>query len=157
MLENLKIIMQRYKMVSIVTNHIGKFKKMENEILEKYGIMITVGNNKKKSLAKSKIILNVDFPAELVNSYNIYEEAIIINLKNKVKINKKRFNGLSINDYEISFENIDILDYEKFSLFDKKDLYEAMIYQKQPFSNIMNKIKKDKVEIERLYGSNTVI
>lgn len=157
MLENLKIIIQKYKRVNIVTNHIEKFKKIENDIFKKYGIMITVGNNKKKSLAKSKIILNVDFPSELVNKYNIYEEAIIVNLKNKVKINKKRFNGININDYEITFANIDVLDYEKFDLFYKKDLYEAMLYQKQPFANILNKIEKDKVEIEKLYGCNTII
>ena len=157
MLENLKIIMQKYKRVNIVTNHIEKFRKIEEQILEKYGIMITVGNNKRKSLSKAKIILNVDFPTELVNNYNIYEEAIIINLKNKVKINKKRFNGININDYEIKFENIDVLDYKKFAFFDKKDLYEAMIYKKQPFTNILNKIEKDKVEIEKLYGSNNIL
>ena len=50
---------------------------------------------------KSQIILNIDFPKELINKYNIQDEAIIVNVKGTVKINKKRFNGLNINDYEI--------------------------------------------------------
>lgn len=151
------MIIKKYKKVNIVTNHIEKFKKIEEQILQEEGIMIAVGDNKRKSLSKSKIILNVDFPSELINKYSIYEEAIIINLKNKVKINKKRFNGINISDYEISFENIDVLDYEKLDLYNKKDLYEAMLYKKQPFSNIWSKIEKDKVKIEKLYGNNMIL
>ena len=52
---------------------------------------------------KSQIILNIDFPQELINKYNIYDDAVIVNLKGNIKINKKRFNGLNINNYEINF------------------------------------------------------
>lgn len=121
--------------------------------------MITVANNKRKSLAKAKIILNVDFPTELVNKYNIYEEAIIINLRGNVKINSKRFNGININDYEITYSNNDIYfeDYNIIERYYKKDIYEALIYKKQPFESIMKKIRKDKVKIVQLIGNNTVI
>ena len=37
------------------------------------------------------IILNIDFPQELINKYNVQDEAIIVNIKRKTKINKKRF------------------------------------------------------------------
>ena len=67
MLENIKEIVKQYKRVNIVTNHFEKFKKIEQQIFDEYGIMITVTNNKKRSLAKSQIILNVDFPKELIN------------------------------------------------------------------------------------------
>ena len=73
--------------MNIVTNNIEKFKKLEDKIMEN-GIMITIGNNKKKSLMKSKIILNIDFPNELINKYMIKEDAIIINVPGKVKINR---------------------------------------------------------------------
>ena len=62
MLENIKEIVKQYKRVNIVTNHFEKFKKIEQQIFDEYGIMITVTNNKKKSLSKSQLILNVDFP-----------------------------------------------------------------------------------------------
>ena len=54
---------------------------------------------------KSQIILNIDFPKELINKYNINDDAIIVNVKGKIKINKKRYNGLNINNYEIDFRD----------------------------------------------------
>lgn len=156
-LENVRKIVKEYKRVNIVTNHIEKFKHIEAQILEQEGIMITLTNNKKKSLLKSKTILNVDFPTELINKYNIYEEAIIINLKGNVKINLKRFNGININDYEIDFMDLGDFDYEKNVLYDKKDIYEAQIFQNQPFQYIQEKIKNDKVEITEMKGNKTII
>lgn len=91
-LENIKLIVRKYKRVNIVTNHLEKFKKIEKEILEKDGIMVTVTNNKKKSLVKSNVILNYDFPTELINKYRICDEAIVINVRQNVSINSKRFN-----------------------------------------------------------------
>ena len=156
-LENIKQIIKEYKKVSIVTNHIEKFRKIEEDILREKGIMINVNNNKRKSLTKSKIILNVDFPTELINQYNIYDEAIIVNLKGNVKINKKRFNGMNINDYQITYNSYEEFDYEKNNLYDQKDIYEALIYQKQPFEYIERKIKKDKVKVIQLVGNRTIL
>ena len=156
-LENIKQIVREYKRVNIVTNHIGKFKKIEEEILKKDGIMINVNNNKRKSLIKSKIILNVDFPTELINKYNIYDEAIIVNLRGNVKINKKRFNGMNINNYQIVFYNSEEFDYDKSNLYEQKDIYEAQIYQKQPFEYIERKINRDKVKITQLVGNRTTL
>lgn len=153
--ENIKIMAREYKNVNIVTNHIEKFKKLEKEILEKEGIIITLSNNKKKSLKRSHIILNIDFNEKELNSYNIPEEAIIINTSENIDINKKRFNGININDYEISFEKFDEYDYEKNKLYWKKDLYEASIYKKQPYQYIERKINKDKVKIVELIGKRT--
>lgn len=156
-LENIKQIVREYKRVNIVTNHIEKFKKIEEEILKKDGIMINVNNNKRKSLIKSKIILNVDFPTELINKYNIYDEAIIVNLRGNVKINKKRFNGMNINNYQIVFYNSEEFDYDKSNLYEQKDIYEAQIYQKQPFEYIERKINRDKVKITQLVGNRTTL
>ena len=80
--EHLQKIVQEYKSVNIVTNNIGKFEKISN-ILEKEGIIINISNNKKKSLVRSKIILNIDFNTEQINQYNIPEKAIIVSEKAK--------------------------------------------------------------------------
>ena len=79
-LENIKKLAQEYKLINIVTNHIEKFKKIEEKIYNEIGLMLTVTNNKKKSLSKSQIILNIDFPKDMLNQYYIYENAIIINI-----------------------------------------------------------------------------
>lgn len=154
-LENIRRIIRQFKKVNIVTNHIEKFKKLEEQILEQEGIMINVSNNKRKSLSKSKIIINVDFPTELINKYQINEDAIIINLRGNVKINKKRFNGLNINDYEIESKNYEEFNYEKENLYYKKDIYESQLYLNQPLEYIERKIAKDKVKILYLEGNKS--
>ena len=154
MLEKIKILVKQYKKVNIVTNHIEKFKKIEEQVLSKEGIMITVTNNKKKSIVKSKLILNVDFPEELINKYKIYNEAIIINIKQNVRIRSKRFNGICINDYEIKFKADLFYDNDKLNKYNNKYIYEAQIYKKQPINNIMRKIDRDKVEIAKLIANN---
>lgn len=154
-MQNIKLFIKQYKRVNIVTNHIEKFKKIEKQILEDEGVMITVTNNKKKSLSKSKIILNVDFPTELINKYQIYDEAIIINLKGNVKINKKRFNGININDYEIDFKRKSEFDHEIKKKYKLYEIYEVDFYKKTTYKNIIDKLEKDKVRIVSLKGENT--
>lgn len=159
MLDLIKHIAKEYKRVNIVTNHIEKFKKIEEQLLEQEGLMVTVSNNKRKGLAKSQIIINADFPEELINEYQIFDEAIIINLKGKMKINKKRFKGININNYEITYQN-NLGFFEDVDLqnkYEKKDIYEAQIYKKQPIENIRRKLEQDKVQIVQLQGFNTTL
>lgn len=157
MLGNIRKIAKEYKAVSIITNHREKFKKIEKQILEEDGIMITIGNNKKRGLAKAELVLNVDFPTELVNLYTIYDKAIFINLKENVKIDKKRFNGISINDYEIMVEKEDEFDYDKKTKYKATEIYEAQINKRQPFYELMKQIEKDKVKVTQLVGMNSKI
>lgn len=156
-LSNIRKIAKEYKRVNIVTNHRERFKKIEKQILEKDGIMITVGNNKKKGLCKSQIILNVDFPSELINQYNIYENAIIVNIRGNVKITNKRFNGITINNYDMTFEKAEEFDYDKNTKYKASKIYEAQMNKKQPFQEIMKQIEKDKVKVIKLIGINTTI
>ena len=156
-IENIKKISKIYKSINIVTPNIEKFKKLEEEIFEENGVIITISNNKRKSLKRADIIINIDFREEELNKYNIPDEAIIVNIDGNIEINKKRFNGLNINDYEISFEKFDEFDYEKDKLYWKKDLYEASIYKKQPYQYIERKINKDKVKIVELIGKRTFL
>ena len=152
-LENIKILAKKYNTINIVTNHIEKFKNLEKKLGEQ-GIIITITNNKKKSLMKSQIIVNVDFPKELINKYRINENAVVINVKKSLKIVQKRFNGLTVNDYEIDFKN-DICDEKFFSeSYDLKDLYEAGMYKKSSFADLRKKIKNDKVCIKKLLLNN---
>ena len=151
--ENIKLLAQKYMTINIVTNHIEKFRKLEQQLQEK-GIIATITNNKKKSLMKSQIIINIDFPKELINKYRINENAAIINVKRPIKITQKRFNGVTVNDYEIEYRN-DICN-EKFFVdkYNLKDLYEAEMYKRDSFTNLRKKIKNDKVLINKLYLNN---
>lgn len=151
--ENIKLLAQKYTTINIVTNHIEKFRKLEQQLQEK-GIIATITNNKKKSLMKSQIIINIDFPKELINKYRINESATIVNVKSPIKITQKRFNGVTVNDYEIEYRN-DICN-EKFFVdkYNLKDLYEAEMYKRDSFTNLRKKIKNDKILINKLYLNN---
>ena len=152
--ENIKILARKYKTINIVTNHIEKFKRLEKQLQENEGIIITITNNKKKSLMKSQIILNIDFPKELINKYNMQDDAIIVNVKGNAKINKKRFNGLTINDYEIDFREDRKNNKALNNHFYLKDLYESELYKKQRICEIKEKIRVDKVIVKKLILNN---
>lgn len=143
---------QNLKRVNIVTNNINSFKRLENYLQEELGISIIITNNKKKSLLKSKIIVNVDFNENEINLYNINRNAIIINVNNKINIKSKGFTGINISDYEIIYKPIN-----KSAKFNKGMIYESLVYNKGKYNDIIEQIKKDKVKIVNLIGQKGVI
>jgi len=119
-----------FKTTNIITNHIGKFKRIEKKIYEEEGTLINLSNNKRKSLLKADLILNIDFPKELLNQFAIFDNAVIINLDGDMNIRKKRFKGRTINDYKISLDaSDDVLKYIKESHlenYDERDIAQAI-------------------------------
>ena len=109
--EEIELITKACQITDACFNHLKSYDEFEKALqnsldhLEKDGIMVTVTNNKKKSLVKSNVILNYDFPTELINKYRINESATIVNVKRPIKITQKRFNGVTVNDYEIEYRN----------------------------------------------------
>lgn len=146
-------VAKNIKRLNIITNQIDKFGKLEQYLYNELGIIINVSNNKKSSLAKAKIILNLDFSEENVNSYKIYEKAIIINVLGKIKIDSKRFNGININYYNINMPK----EYQMID-FNDEIIYESIIlYMEHNLDNIMKKIKTDKITIKNLVGNKGII
>lgn len=152
--KNIIYFAKNFKRINIVTNHIKHFRKLETYLEEKFGIAITITNNKKKSLAKAKIIINLDFDEEIINSYNINTNAIIINPNLKIEIYSKLFNGVNVLDYQIVYSNN--FPYTRFKVFDKKILYESIIIDKS-YEQAMKQIKEDNVKIVNLIGKNGII
>lgn len=126
-----KELSQRFKSLNVVTNNINYFKPLKEKLWEEDGIIITLTNNKKKALSKAKIILNIDFPEELVNKYLVFDEAILVNLEEEVKIRKKRFCGKIINNYKIKAEPnsklAEFLNRNEYKNFETNDLTEVYI------------------------------
>lgn len=86
LLENFK---KQYKMIYIVTENIEKLKKLEDRAEENLE-MLAVLNNKRKSLARAKYIINFDFNGENINQYNINRTAVLLNLYKRRNKYKKR-------------------------------------------------------------------
>ena len=110
--------------------------------------MLNVSNNKKRSLAKADIIINIDFPAELINKYRIFDKAIIANVNDKIDLQSKRFNGININYYKVK-----IPDKYKLEGFQNEIIYESLIYGKK-YEKIKDRFVKDKIKIKKLIGKN---
>ena len=122
---------KKFKMLSIVSNNMDLFKHIKEDVYNDDGIIITVTNNKRKALLKPDVIINYDFPEEVINKYAICDNAIIINTEEPINIYKKRFTGKIINDFEISFvphSNIALeLEKEKYNKFELKDLADVYV------------------------------
>ena len=145
-------IAKSIKRLNIVTNHINKCKKIEKYLYNEFGIMLSISNNKRRSLLKSKIIINIDFPEESINQYRIYEDSIIVNVSEKININSKRFNGININYYKLK-----IPEEYKMDGFQYEIAYESLIYNINIYGKIIDKINDDKIEIESFIGNNGII
>ncbi len=141
-------VAQNIKRVNIVTNHINKFKKMEEYLYNESGIILNISNNKYKSLLNSELIINMDFPQELINKYEIYDKAVIVNILNRVEIKTKRFNGINVTYYSIYMPKK-----YKMNGFDNQIVYESEIY-KYAYKQARNCIIKDKIKIRKLIGIN---
>lgn len=70
-IQNILNIAQNAKILNIVTENLAVFKQIEEKLYAEQGIMIRVTNNKKRSLLKSDIIINLDFNEEEINKYSI--------------------------------------------------------------------------------------
>ena len=144
------------KNIKIVTNNVDDFKNLEQKMQELYGILIRVTNNKRKSLAKSSIIINLDFPEELVNKFVINPDAIIVNISNQVKIKAKQFSGINMHDMKLLIKKNYNREFEKNSVyndFDAKEIYESSIVNME-FDEVQRKLVKDNVYINSLIGVN---
>ena len=141
-------IAQSVKRVNIVTNHSNKFKKLEEYLYNELGIILNITNNKNKSLANAGLIINIDFPEEIINKYEINSNAIIVNIFNEIKIRAKKFNGININYYKAYIP-------KKYKMEGFKDnlIYESSIY-KYNYENARKDIITNKIKIKKLIGIN---
>ena len=142
----IKNIGQEFKSVNVISKEIEKYKTLE-DILESEIIVFSIANNKKKSLKKAKIIINMDFSNEQLQEYNICRSAIIVNLsKEKIK-NLKSFEGIIVQNVEIELEDSEKKFFKENNIiekFKKVELYES----------ISTKKIQDVKRIKKIYGNN---
>lgn len=153
-LDILRDLADNTKSLNIITSKIKNFKNFEDQIYQNNGIMITVSNNKRKSLKNAEIIINFDFSEDIIKKYVINRQAIIINISNNNIEVDMGFNGIKINDIEID-KNLEIFDYFKiyniFENFDQTELYESLIFNK-PYDKVKKQKKKDGIIIKNFIG-----
>ena len=150
---------QKVRLLNIITNQINSYQKIEDFLYQNYGIMVRVTNNK-KALSKSDIIMNMDYSEEKLNYFSLPKKGIILNLGRNIRIKSKKFEGINIRNYKMIFQNQEMQEFKQLHLeeeFERKILYESILYRKDSYKNIREKIQKDKVQITELIGLNGII
>ena len=148
-LENIKFLAQRVKSLNIITNSIQKFKNVEKFLYDELGILIKLSNNKNKGLARTDVIVNMDFSSDLISKYTIPNNRVIFNINGNIIIKSKKFNGINVNDYKIEMPP----EY-KLDGFDDETVYETIAVGYNKFNNVREIMAKDHIKITELIGNN---
>ncbi len=154
-INNINYLAHYFRSINIITPNISKFQKIVERIEEKENTIITVTNNKKKSLRKSKLIINFDFAEEEIKKYNIYRNAIIISVQKDDEYDELKFAGLEIKKIGIETSNEIKELFKDYNLLDTVSLttlYESIINEKNGFEKVKEKMKEDQIRIIKLYG-----
>lgn len=158
---NMYIIKEFAKSVrtlKIVSLNIYKFKKMEEELYNEHGIAIQFSNSYKKSLEKSKLIINLDFSEIEINEYEIFDNAIIINcVENNIKVKSKIFNGIIVNSCNIGLRKEIFHKFKSANIYEnynKLILYASVIENESDFTKINERLENDQMNIINLIGNN---
>ena len=142
----IKRISFKVKSVNIITKEIEKYRVLE-EILASEGMIICVANNKKKSLKRAKMIINIDLNEEELKKYTINRSSMIINLNSEKIKNLNAFEGMIIQDIEFKLE-------EKEIEFLKENNLEKRFKKLEVYESLKDKIDLQKLKISELYGNN---
>ena len=144
----IKKLAVKAKTMNIITKNIEKYRTLE-AILEEKGIILNIANNKKKSLKKAKIIINLNLSKDEINTYQLFRNSIIINLSKEKLINLKGFEGTIIDNIDIKLEKNEINDIlEKnniISNFKSIEIYQTLTETEK---------RNAKIKVNKLYGNN---
>lgn len=148
----IKDLLNKVKTLTIVTDNLKNYKRLEDYLYKNEGTLITITNNKNKALRKAKIMINLDYSNDSINKYKINRNAIIINCVDE-KIDIVYFQGIIVNNIEISFNKKEKYK-ELFKEFDKSDIYKSFEIMNLKYDYIIEKNKQNKVDIKYLLGNN---
>ena len=139
-LQLLQKLTKEFKTVNIITENLSKYKRFE-ENMYRNGVLVTVSNNKKKSLRNAKYIINFDFPKEKIENYNVFINSIIINLDKSNLYIDKGFSGIIVNNFEVEIEK-NQSDYvnEFYGKINKKIFIESVYYSSKNSLDTDNEI-----------------
>lgn len=109
-LENIDLIellSKNVKEFNLVSRNYTKYEKTSMKLFEHYGYMINLYNlDTIKDFRRVNLIINLDFTESEIQKIKLPKNSVIISLNNYIKTVKNGFNGIIINDIEVtSVEN----------------------------------------------------
>ncbi len=151
--ENVQIIkdLASYvKVVNIISSN-SRYVVLEKD-LERSGIYITVNNNKRTSLKKANIIVNLDFKD--LKNYSVSRNMIIIDVSNKFNIDKG-FDGIYIKGIKIGTEKV-MRVFGEYENFEKEQLIESEMLKIEKYNMVRDYIRMNKFEIKEVIGERRI-
>lgn len=152
---------QQVRSLKIVSLNIYKFKKLEEKLYNEFGIAIQFSNSYKKSLEKSRIIINLDFNQIEINEYEIFDKAIIINcINDNIRIKSRLFNGIIINSCDIELKKELINEFKEIRVYEnytRLSLYASIIENEKDILKIYERLELDDIKIVNLIGNSGTI
>lgn len=155
-LEIIKYLIDKVRTVNIITSSVEQYKKLEEKLFNENGTLITVTNNKNKSLKRANFIINIDFSNQNIGEYKISPNAIIINCTNEKIETLKYFQGIIINKIEINLQEKENLK-EFYQEFEKIDIYNSLEMKPAKYIENIRQIEQDEIKIKNLIGNNGII
>lgn len=156
-IENIWHLIHEFRTINIVTPSIKNFSNLVDQMEEKENVMITLTNNKKKSLKRAHYIINFDFTEEELQKYQIYRRAIIIGIRENGFYENATFDGIQVRQIGIDTGKTikDFLEqYHLLQNYSLSTLYEGIFLTKSDFKEVRKQIKMDEIVITDLYGKN---
>ena len=133
--------------MNIITKNMKQFKYIEKQLYEKQAIALQITNNKRKSMLKSNIIVNVDLTEEELNKCTFPQNIIIINIKNKINTNSIKSEGINVNDCTLNIKR----EIKQIDGFIINSLYESILYENK---SKLKELIENEIEINSLIGIN---
>lgn len=156
--EILTYFLEKVKTMNVVTMQIQNYMQLEEKWEKEKGILITVSNNKRKSLKKAKWIINFDFTAEQLATYNLYRNAVILNMTDENLKGLTAFEGITIQQVEIKVKEELQEGWKEKGLdtqvFDTLDIYETRILKESTYAQNVRKAEENEVKVIHLIGNN---
>ena len=103
-----------------------------------------------------------DFTKEELEKYKINRDAIIVNIKENVKLDNPSFDGINVNYFKIKVPDEYNEKFEEIGEnFEFAKMYESILFkeevQKTKLENVQERIKKDEIRISEIIGNNGTI
>ena len=105
-LENIDLIEYLSKDVkefNLISKNYTKYEKTSLKLFEHYGYMLNLYNSDTtKDFRRINLIINLDFTEKEIQKIKLPKNSIIVSLNNSIKTVKNGFNGIIINDVEVT-------------------------------------------------------
>lgn len=123
-LENIELVEQLssdIKQLNIISRNFSKYEKTAHRLFNEYGYVVELyAENTIKEFKKVNIIINLDFKEDELRKLNFAKNSVVVSLNEKINTIKKGFNGIIINDIDISGNIENSPNYRKMALCEAK-------------------------------------